>query len=89
MGLKKTALPGWVVSFCYCSRVGTFETESAVKKTWQQEFAVFKCEATANFVTGHVCVNSNVVSRAFGVRTNLYLRIVPVNGTIIGGILNR
>ena len=31
------------------------------KKTWwQQEFAVFKCEATANSVTGHVCVNSNV-----------------------------
>ena len=30
------------------------------KKTWwQQEFAVFKCEATANFVTGHVCVYSN------------------------------
>ncbi len=26
------------------------------KKTWwQQEFAVFKCEATANSVTGHVC----------------------------------
>ena len=23
------------------------------------EFAVFKCEATANSVTGHVCVNSN------------------------------
>ena len=32
MGLKKTALPGWVVSFCYCSQVGTFETESAVRK---------------------------------------------------------
>ena len=32
------------------------------KKTWwQQEFAVFKCEATANSVTGHVCVNSNVI----------------------------
>ena len=30
------------------------------KKTWwQQEFAVFKCEATANSVTGHVCVYSN------------------------------
>jgi hypothetical protein len=30
------------------------------KKTWrQQEFSVFKCEATANSVTGHVCVNSN------------------------------
>ena len=32
------------------------------KKTWwQQEFAVFKCEATANSVTGHVCVNSNEI----------------------------
>ena len=32
------------------------------KKTWwQQEFAVFKCEATANSVTGHVCVNRNVI----------------------------
>ena len=30
------------------------------KKTWwQQEFAVFECEATANSVTGHACVNSN------------------------------
>ena len=30
------------------------------KKTWwHQEFAVFKCKATANSVTGHVCVNSN------------------------------
>ena len=29
------------------------------KMWWQQEFAVFKCEATANSVTGHVCVNSN------------------------------
>ena len=48
-----------------------------------------RCKNAANSVTGHVCVNSNVVSRAFGVRTNLYLRIVPVNGTIIGGILNR
>ena len=39
------------------------------KKTWwQQEFAVFKCEATANSVTGHVCVNRNVdglMSRLF------------------------
>ena len=26
---------------------------------WQREFAVFKCEAAANSVTGHVCVNSN------------------------------
>ena len=33
------------------------------KKTWwQQAFAVFKCEATANSVTGHVCVNSNKIS---------------------------
>ena len=33
------------------------------KKTrWQQEFAVFKCEATANSVTGHVCMNSNKIS---------------------------
>ena len=32
------------------------------KKTWwQQEFAVFKCEATANSVTGHVCVYSNSI----------------------------
>ncbi|WP_448864860.1 hypothetical protein, partial [Clostridium sp.] len=38
------------------------------KKTWwQQEFAVFKCEATANSVTGHVCVNSN---RKYGGRQN-------------------
>ena len=30
------------------------------KKTWwQQEFAVLRCEATANSVTGHICVNSN------------------------------
>ena len=39
-----------------------FGTESAVRKQWwQQEFAVFKCEATANSVTGHVCVNSNEI----------------------------
>lgn len=31
----------------------------------------------------------HILFHAFGVRTNLYLRIVPVNGTIIGGILNR
>ena len=29
------------------------------KTWWQQEFAVFKCEATANSVTGHVCVYNN------------------------------
>ena len=38
------------------------------KKTWwQQEFAVFKCEATANSVTGHVCVNSNDTSPYVGI----------------------
>ena len=37
-----------------------FWNRKCCKKTWgQQEFAVFKCEATANSVTGHVCVNSN------------------------------
>ena len=40
------------------------------KKTWwQQEFAVFKCEATANSVTGHVCVNSNIGSVKTGSET--------------------
>ena len=39
------------------------------KKTWwQQEFAVFKCEATANSVTGHVCVNSN---KCYGIREDV------------------
>ena len=34
------------------------------KRTWrQQEFAVFNCEATANSVTGHVCVNTNLVRK--------------------------
>ncbi len=47
----------------YCLRVDIFGTESAVRKRgWQQEFAVFKCEATANSVTGHVCMNSNKIS---------------------------
>jgi hypothetical protein len=32
-------------------------------------------------------VPRHILFHAFGVRTNL--RIVPVNGTIIGGILNR
>ena len=57
---------GQSILFCikknrgYSSRVGTFGTESAVRKSWwQQEFAVFKCEATANSATVHVCVNSN------------------------------
>ena len=34
-------------------------------------------------------VPRHILFHAFGVITNLYLRIVPVNGTIIGGILNR
>ena len=40
-----------------------FWKQKCRKKTWwQQEFAVFKCEAmAANSVTGHVCVNSNVI----------------------------
>ena len=43
-----------------CLWAGIFGTESAARKRGgQQEFAVFKCEATANSVTGHVCVNSN------------------------------
>ena len=54
-----------------CSRVGTFGTESAVRKRgWQQEFAVLKCEATANSVTGHVCVNSN---KQFGEKEKEYV----------------
>ena len=41
------------------------------KKTWwQQEFAVLKCEATANSVTGHVCVNSN---KQFGEKEKEYV----------------
>ena len=33
----------------YCLRVGTFGTESAVRKQWwQQELPYLKCEATAN-----------------------------------------
>ena len=31
-----------------------FGTEVRKKTWWQQEFAVFKCEATANSVTGHL-----------------------------------
>ena len=38
---------------------GTEQLQCRKKTWWQQEFAVFKCEATANSVTGHVCVNSN------------------------------
>lgn len=35
---------------------------------WQREFAVFKCEAAANSVTGHVCVNSN---KCYGIREDV------------------
>ena len=43
-----------------CLWGGHFWNRKCRKKTWwQQEFAVFKCEATANSVTGHICVNSN------------------------------
>ena len=45
---------------CYRFTGRHFWNRKCRKKTWwQQEFAVFKCEATANSVTGHVCVNSN------------------------------
>ena len=44
-----------------CLWGGHFWNRKCRKKTWgQQEFAVFKCEATANSVTGHVCVYSNI-----------------------------
>ena len=47
-----------VIKLLYTGR--HFWNRKCRKKTWwQQEFAVFKCEATANSVTGHVCVNSN------------------------------
>ena len=49
------------------------------KKTWwQQEFAVFKCEATANSVTGHVCVNSNVNNPYSAFLTD---KTVPLNAS--------
>ena len=49
------------------------------KKTWwQQEFAVFKCEATANSVTGHVCVNSNVSNPYSAFLTD---KTVPLNAS--------
>ena len=52
---------GWITGkkrLLYTGR--HFWNRKCRKKTWrQQEFAVFKCEATANSVTGHVCVNSN------------------------------
>ena len=51
------------------------------KKTWwQQEFAVFKCEATANSVTGHVCVNSNVKKAysTFGSKKHRTILYIPL-----------
>ena len=48
------------------------------KKTWwQQEFAVFECEATANSVTGHACVNSNDSSQEHG-NFRQYLQFVEL-----------
>ena len=47
---------------------------------WQQEFAVLKFEATANSVTGHVCVYSNKKSNRNGCiwGKTLYTIIVTV-----------
>ena len=47
---------------------------------WQQEFAVLKFEATANSVTGHVCVYSNKKSSRNGCiwGKTLYTIIVTV-----------
>ena len=57
---------GWITGrkrLLYTGR--HFWNRKCRKKTWwQQEFAVFKCEATANAVTGHVCVNSNSFTSA-------------------------
>ncbi len=49
---------------------------------WIREMEFYKMDLKKN-------VPRHILFHAFGVRTNLYLRIVPVNGTIIGGILNR
>ncbi len=50
----------FVVSMLLGKSLKTDLDEMQQRKTWwQQEFAVFKCEATANSVTGHVCVYSN------------------------------
>ena len=44
----------------YCSRVGTFETESAVKKRGgSRNLPYLNAKPRQNSVTGHVCVNSN------------------------------
>ena len=53
-------VPGYSVKPLLLLTGRHFWNRKCRKKTWwQQEFAVFKCEATANSVTGHVCVNSN------------------------------
>ena len=49
---------------------------------WIREMEFYKMGLKKN-------VPRHILFHAFGVRTNLYFRIVPVNGTIIGGILNR
>ena len=49
---------------------------------WICEMEFYKMDLKKN-------VPRHILFHAFCVRTNLYLRIVPVNGTIIGGILNR
>ena len=49
---------------------------------WIREMEFYKMGLKKN-------VPRHILFHAFGVRTNLYLRIVPVNGIIIGGILNR
>ena len=50
---------------------------------------VWRCEMEFYKMGLKKDVPRHILFHAFGVRTNLYLRIVPVNGTIIGGILNR
>ena len=42
---------------------GTFGIESVIRERGGSRIAVFKCEATANSVTGHVCVNTNLVRK--------------------------
>ena len=46
-----------LVADCYCTRVGTFGTESAVRKRGGSRNLPYL--NAANSVTGHVCVYSN------------------------------
>ncbi len=46
-----------------CLQAGTFGIESVIREREVAEFAVFKCETTSNSVTGHVCVNTNLVRK--------------------------